>query len=106
MLRQRTYSKANHGERWQPGHSVSHRSSYSWIQRRLRWLSKHNDNRIYDTPMKVNNNDRAEQLELVEMEIPTKPARARAKHQPVQTTAQRLASIVKSARDIMRKDKG
>src|ERR1041385_7565808 len=34
------------------------------------------------------------------------PARSRANDQPVPTTAQQLGSLVKSARDVMRKDKG
>ena len=44
-----------------------------------------------------------EQLELIETDA--KPKRTK-KLQPVLTTTQQLGSIVKSARDIMRKDKG
>ena len=45
------------------------------------------------------------QLELIDAPAPA-PARRKAKDQPAPTTAQQLGSIVKSARDIMRKDKG
>lgn len=44
-----------------------------------------------------------EQMELAGM--PAKPIRAKREEKQV-TTAQRLGSLVKSARDLMRKDKG
>ena len=46
-------------------------------------------------------------LELEDLPEPeTKPKKSRAKDAPALTTAQRLGSLVKSARDTMRKDKG
>jgi type I restriction enzyme M protein len=45
------------------------------------------------------------QLELIDAPVPA-PAHGKMKHQPAPTSAQQLGSIVKSARDIMRKDKG
>jgi type I restriction enzyme M protein len=46
-----------------------------------------------------------EQLKLIEAEPATSTTKAK-KSQPPLTTAQQLGSIIKSARDIMRKDKG
>src|SRR5690348_914079 len=43
------------------------------------------------------------QLQLIDAPAPSK---AKAKDQPPPTTAQQLGSLVKSARDVMRKDKG
>src|ERR1700704_1650371 len=49
--------------------------------------------------------DAPRQMRLLEGEEPT--ARSRSKKRDVQlTTSQRLGSVVKAARDIMRKDKG
>src|SRR5690349_22760048 len=48
----------------------------------------------------------ASQLELLDPPEAAKPKRSAQKGQPAPTTAQQLGSIIKSARDIMRKDKG
>jgi type I restriction enzyme M protein len=49
---------------------------------------------------------RARKQDQMQLEgMPAKPIRARREEKPL-TTAQRLGSLVKSARDIMRKDKG
>ncbi len=48
---------------------------------------------------------RAEQLDLIELPAKKKQTRNKKDQQPL-TTAQQLGSIVKSSRDIMRKDKG
>src|SRR5688572_18539143 len=45
-------------------------------------------------------------LSSLDPTAPTPRARAKRKEVPTLTTAQRLGSVVKSARDIMRKDKG